>query len=296
MSMIKLTAIVTGFPPGLRPPTPLPGESMLQLVIRNHPQEWRNCLKRLRNDFDASEAVCSRLSQGEVIADLSPAISREVERFMNLRLPSHGRTLQGLADIRDQMMKPGGLSQLWQLEMTEIIWPRQKNPSGDTEAEEYAASLGATVVSVDGQERGPLDIGSLLKHIHGDYLWILPGGSRWSGPMSVMALIRVLRGFQENPKLALYSDQCYCMIYRTSALRALMSSGKTLSSELRDNARMLQEAGFQLASDNDPIHGLVEIESLYGGQHDRFSQMPSRRGTVSEAGRTSWWRRLLGLK
>lgn len=296
MSKIKLTAIVTGFPPGLRPPTPLPGESMLQIVIRNHPRQWRNCLERFRNDFGASEAVCSRLSQGDVVADLSPVIRKEVERFMNLHLPSHGRTLQGLAEIRDQMMEPEGLAQLWQLELTEIIWPRLKNFSCDAEAQEYAASLGATVVGVGGQEGGPLDIGSLLQDIHGDYLWILPGGNRLSGAMTVVALIRVLRAFQENPKLALYSDQCYCMIYRTSALRALMASGKTLSAELRDNARMLQDVGFQITSDSDPIHGLVEIESLYGGQHDRFSQMPSSRASVSKVGRTSWWRRLLGLK
>jgi len=71
MSTIKLSAIVTGFPPGLRFPRPLPGESMLQLVIRNHPQEWRNCFERLREDFHASDAVCSSLSRGEAIADLA---------------------------------------------------------------------------------------------------------------------------------------------------------------------------------------------------------------------------------
>jgi len=294
MSKITLSAIVTGFPPGLHPPKPLPGETLAQLVIRNHPQEWRNCIERLKKDFHVPEEVCSRLRRGETSAAVDPVTQREIERFMNLRLPSHGRTLQGLAEIREQMLEPGGLSQLWQLELSEIIWPRQKNPSGDQEAEKFAASLGVTVVSIDAEKPGPLDLGYLLKHVHGDFLWILPGGGRLSGPMTMMALIRVLRGFQEKPKLALYSDQCYCMIYRTSALRALMRSGKTPSAELRDNARMLQEAGFELAADNDPSHGLVEIEALYGGQHDPFSHMHSSRGVPSQTGRSSWWRRLFG--
>jgi len=213
---------------------------------------------------------------------------------MNLRLPSHGRTLQGLAEIREQMTESGGLSQLWQIQLTEIIWPRQNEPSGDGTADALAASLGVTILTVDAAKPGPLDFGSLLKHVHGEYLWILPGGSRLSGPMTIMALIRVLRGFQDKPKLALYSDQCYCMIYRTSALRALAASGNALSAELRDNARMLQEAGFELAADNDPIHGLVEIESLFGGQQDPYSQMGSRPSGPLPRSRTSWWRRLLG--
>jgi hypothetical protein len=266
---------------------------LAQLVIRNHPQEWRNCIERLKKDFHVPEEVCSRLGRGETSAAVDPVAQRQIERFMNMRLPSHGRTLQGLAEVRGQMRERGGLSELWQLELSEVIWPRQKN-SGDTEAETFAASLGVMVVSIDGEKPGPLDLGFLLKHVHGDFLWILPGGSRLSGPMTMMALIRVLRGFQEKPQLALYSDQCYCMIYRTSALRALMASGRTLSAELRDNARMLQETGFELAADNDPIHGLVEIEALYGGQHDSYSQMHSGRGVPSHTGRSSWWGRLFG--
>ncbi|MBI2422954.1 MAG: toll/interleukin-1 receptor domain-containing protein [Candidatus Hydrogenedentes bacterium] len=298
MSPITVSVIVTGFPPGLRPPKPLPGETLGQLVIRNHPQQWRNCVERLRNDFHVAEEVCSRLLKGETSAATDAVTQGEIEHFMNMRLPSHGRTLQGLADIRKQMSEPGGLSELWQLKMSEIIWPRLKHPSGDTEAKKFAASLGVTVIGIDALEDKPepLDIGSLLRHVHGDFLWILPGGSRLSGPMTIMALIRILRGFQEKPRLALYSDQSYCMIYRMEALRSLVAAGNKLSSELRDNARMLQESGFELAADNDPIHGLVEVEPLYGGEHDRYKQMRSARSPFSPIGGTSWWRRLLGME
>jgi hypothetical protein len=298
MSKIKLSAIVTGFPPGVRPPKPLPGESMLQLVIRNHPQAWSICLESLRNVFHASDEVCSRLTRGETIADLDPAVRREVERFMNLRLPSYGRTLQGLAELRDQMRETGGLRQLWQMELTEIIWLRQKKYSSDAEAEKFAASLGVTVLNIDTQESLPLvDLGSLLNHVHGDYLLTLPGGSSLFVPMAITSLISVLLGFQEKPKMALYSDSCYCLIYRVSALRDLILSGKRLSAELHDNARMLQEAGFELAADKDSIHGpLVEIETLYGGQNYNSCVMRSGRGASLRSGRTPWWRRLLGLE
>lgn len=258
MSQMSLSAIVTGFPPGVHPPRPLPGETLAQLVIRNHPQEWRNFVDRLKREFHVPEEVCARLRRGELAAAADPVTRREIERFMNLRLPSHGRTLQGLADLRKDMR--GQLGQLWQLELSEIIWPRQKNPSGDMETERFVESLG--VIIIDVEPASPLDLGSHLKHVHGDYLWILPGGSRLDGTLTMMTLIRVLRAFQEKPKLALYRDQRYCMIYRTAALRTLMAAGNTLSAELRENARMLQQAGFELAADDGR---LVEIEPLYGG-------------------------------
>jgi len=295
-SKIKLSAIVSGFPAGFRPPKPLPGESLAQLVIRTHAYEWLNCIERLQEEFHASQELCSRLRKGDLAAVVDPVVKRQIERFMNLRLPSHERTLRGLAEIQERLQEPGGLNQLWPLQLTEIIWPRQKDTSGNTEAEKLAASLGVTVVAIDTLEPRPLDLGYLLKYVHGAYLWILPGGSRLSGPTTIMALSRVLRGFHENPKLALYSDQSYCMIYRTSALRTLIASGKTLSAELRDNARMLQEATFELAADNDPICRLVEVESLYGGPQDTLNKMHLSKRSSSRIGETSWWRRLLGPK
>ena len=289
MSQRTLSAIVTGFPPEVHSPAPLPGETLAQLVIRNHPQEWLNCVDRLKREFHVPEEVCSRLRRGEIAAAADPVTRREIERWFMMRLPSHGRTLQGLADLREAMR--GQLGQLWQLELSEIIWPRQKNPSGDMEAEKLAESLG--VITIGAEKAGPLDLGSLLKYVHGDYLWILPGGSRLSGTFTMMALIRVLRAFQEKPKLALYSDQRYCMIYRTAALRTLMASGNTLSADLRENARMLQQAGFELAADDGR---LVEIEPLYGGQDGSFTGKRSPEGRSSPTGRASWWRRLLGLQ
>ena len=289
MSKTTLSAIVSGFPPELRSPRPLPGETMAELVIRNHPQEWLNCVERLRHDLHASGDMCSRLQTGDLDAADDPAIQREIERFMNLRLPTHGRTLQGLAELRGNMRGPG-ISQLWQLDLVDIIWPRQKDPSGNRNAERLAESLG--VVDAGTDRAGPIDLGSLLGYVHGEYLWILPGGTRLDGVATMTALIRVLNGFKENRKLALYSDGHYCMIYRTEALRALMSSGHTLSAELQDNARMLQQAGFELAADDDPGFGLVKLEPLYGGQGRSATGSRLAAGRRSPAAQASRWRRL----
>ncbi len=294
MSQVTLSAIVTGFPAGLRQPKPQPGETLVQLVIRNHAQEWRACVERLAKDLHVPEEVCARLREGDTTGVVDPAAWPEIEQFMNQRLPSHGRTLQGLADLRKRMLESGGLSLPWRLELSEIIWPRQRNPTGDRSAEMFAESLGAVVVSVDSEKPGPLDLGSLLQHIHGDYIWILPGGSRLSGPRVSMALTRVIRGFQERPKVALYSDQCYSMVYRTAALRALIANGKTLSAELRDNAVMLQQAGFELAADSDSIHSLVEIEPVYREQHEQLHKpLQEEKRTESPAERTPWWKRMM---
>jgi hypothetical protein len=109
--------------------------------------------------------------------------------------------------------------------------------------------------------------------------------------MTMMALIRVLNAFKESRKLALYSDSHYCMIYRTAALRALMSSGHTLSAELRDNARMLQQAGFELAADDDPGFSLAELELVYGGQGRSATGSRPTAGRRSPATRAPQWRR-----
>lgn len=266
MSKITITALVTGSPPELRRPKPLPGENIFQLVIRNHLEQWQNCIERLKKDFNVDDEICSSLLRGEQFELLDIAVKRVIARFMNHHLPTQGRTLEGIADLRKELEKPG-FRDPWNIQLTEIIWPRLKNPNVDKQTENVALSFGVTIVEIE-QELISLGIGSFMDQIHGDYIWILPAGTQLLGNRTETGLLLVLTLFKENPRLALYSDQCYCVIYRTSALRALIESGKKLSSENRDNARMLEEAGFELAADNDPIHNLVKLESIYGGKCD----------------------------
>jgi len=291
MNPPTLTALVSGFPPGLRRPKPLPGENLGQLVIRNHPQQWQNCVERLKRSFHTPEEVCVRLRRGETGVALDPAAEREVERFMNLRLPAHGRTLQGLADIRQQMLGPAFIH-LWRFELSEILWLRLKGPSGDGQAESFAESLGVKCLAME--KPGPADMEAISDRVHGDYLWILPGGTQLPA-LIALALIRVLRGFEEKPKLAMYSDRCYSQVYRTAALRTLTAAGATLSAESRDNARMLQEAGFELSVENEGGYCLAELESLYGGKNDPSGAMRPTKPDAAPKERKSWLQRLLGL-
>ena len=295
MSKITLTALVTAFPPDLRSPKPLPGENIFQLVIRNHKQQWQKCIERLKKDFNLNEEMCSRLQKGEQFEFLDFDVKNVVDRFMNLRLPTPVRTLRGLAEIRDELLKPAGFREDWNLQITDILWPRWKNPNIDKQTENIALSYGVTIVGVAVENSNSISIGSFVNQIHGEYLWKLPGGTRLSGTITEMALYRVLLLFKKNPKLAFYSDQCYCLIYRTSALRALIASGKILSSDDRENARMIEEAGYDLAADNNPILSLVKLESIYGGKYD--SNMIKTGKSVSKlGGKTSWWQRIFGSR
>ena len=81
-SLVQVTAMVTGFPPGFRRPNFRPGESPFQFVVRNHPDEWANCVKRL--GLSASEA--SALRHGKSL-QLGSDIEKALELFQNLRLP-----------------------------------------------------------------------------------------------------------------------------------------------------------------------------------------------------------------
>src|SRR5690349_16646565 len=58
-----LSALVTGAPPHLRRPKPLPGETIAQMVIRNHPHEWRNFLARMQEVVGISSSERARLAR-----------------------------------------------------------------------------------------------------------------------------------------------------------------------------------------------------------------------------------------
>ena len=47
----RLTAVLNRFPSNLIAPKPLPGETILQCVVRNYPREWQNCLERREKDY-----------------------------------------------------------------------------------------------------------------------------------------------------------------------------------------------------------------------------------------------------
>jgi len=293
MDTTTLSAIVTGNPPGLRSPKPLPGETWVQMIIRNFPDEWQNCIERMNGEFGFSDGVKHQLRKGDLSGVTNPLMQDRIARFVNFQSPTHGRTLYGLADLRNQLRKPdaiGGLNQGHPIQLIEILWPHIQIPSRDGKAEQLAKSLDVTIIK--DMVPGSMDVGSLLNYIHGDFVWILPGGSRISSFASLL-LFRILNFFQENPNLAVFSDMGYCIIIRTEALRMVTANAKRSSSELQNSAKLMKEAGYDAAGDS--IFNLVEIEPLYGGKPIYPNENQSKKRHIDQTERTSWWRRRLGL-
>src|SRR5258706_1292401 len=169
-----LSVLVTGAPPQLRRPKPLPGETMAQMVIRNHPHEWRNFLDRMQEVVGLSSSERARLAKVGPGGVTDSRLQSEVEKFMNHRLPCHGRTIEGLARLRKELDQPLQLIMAG-FRMVEILWPKQDGPPNDAAADRVAQSLGARVILIPKTASTTLDLFSILNEIHGHYLWIVPG-------------------------------------------------------------------------------------------------------------------------
>jgi hypothetical protein len=284
-SKMTLTALVTGFPAGLRQPKPLPGENLFQLVIRNHPREWRNCVERLTSDFGVSSDQAGALLKGQLEVIQDAKVRNQIERFMNSRLPSHSRTFRCLKKLRDDLQSEPYLSTS-NYEIIEILWPRQRDPSGDQTVEKLAAGLGVNVIPTPTDGSLQLNLADFLPHIHGQFLWLVPGGTKFMSAITALQLDRVMRYFQQMPRGAMYLDSAFSIIYRTSALSDLVGRGQYLSPESREMARNLDLAGYKFAADDDPEDALCELEPEYGGPRRKIQ-------TVTES-RSPWWKRIFG--
>jgi hypothetical protein len=282
---MTVTAMLTGFPAGLIPPEPLPGETLSQLVVRNHPLEWRNCVDHVVRErglsFDHADALRNCRFEGIQDAD----VWSEIERFMNRRLPSHGRTLGCLKELRD-LSGELPLAMLCTYEILEVFWPRESSPDEDRGPERMAESLGATVIGRPPTATRLLNPVDYLPHINGELLWLVPGGTRIMPALAALELERVVRHFRQTPRCALYMDTAASILYRTAALRDLVDRKLPLSPDSREMARSLHLAGYTFAVDDSPDAALCEWEPEYGG--------PRRTLPPPASLRRPWWRRLLG--
>jgi hypothetical protein len=105
MTIAKITVLVMGFPPSLRQAQPLPGETRAQMVIRLHPRQWENFVDRLKSSNSTTSDVWDRLLQGD-LSVMRDNVEKHIEEFMNMRLPTHWRTLHDLADLRRYLNDP----------------------------------------------------------------------------------------------------------------------------------------------------------------------------------------------
>lgn len=280
-----ITALVTGFPPGLTPPEPLPGETLLQLVVRNHPLEWRNCVDRLlsKHQVALEEAAALRDCRFDLIVD--PVIRSEIERFMNQRLPTHGRTIGSLKQLQG-LLGELPLAPMYSFELLEILWPRRSGPDDDRAPAGAAELLGAKVIEVPSAAPPQLNPVDFLAHVRGELLWLVPGGTRLMPALVTLGLERVVRHFRETPRFGMYMDSAASILFRTSALAAVAARGLPGSAESREMARSLQAAGYTFAADDNPDAALCDWEPEYGGPRRKL-QAPGGAGRP-------WWRRLFG--
>lgn len=267
MEKFTISAMLGAYPPERRLPKPLPGETMAGLVIRNHPDQWKNFLERLASSHTLSKTTVDELNRGNMgIVNSDPSLHAEFERFLNHRLPVYGRTMEGLAQVRNDLKHGDSVfSHTSDFEICEVIMPRAGDPSHESQASKNSvASLGVTTVHVDVDHVG-VNYNRLLGSIHGDFFWIVMGGTRIFGPEVIIKLTRIMRSFTSQPQLAMYTDQSYNMIYRMEALRQLDQRGIRISLETRDMARNLSQAGYQATADNDPKMRLSSLEAMFGG-------------------------------
>ncbi|MCX5893305.1 MAG: hypothetical protein NTW80_10120 [Deltaproteobacteria bacterium] len=280
---ISLTVLVTGIPPFVHGPRLLPGETKLQFLVRHHRQEWQNFISRMKSEFGISESICRKLRSVETAGIDDPVIISQTEQWANHRLPGHGRTLTDLAEMHQALQ-----NQLFNLissfELTQILWPREKHPLGDTSAEKMAASMGAEVISLDTGIKREMNLAEFLPRAKGDFLWLVPGGSRIFHPIVILSLQRILCHLKANPSVAIYHDGSYSVIYQVAALKLIASKYTFIPANVQEVAYLLQREHYSFCGDSGSKNPLCEIEEIYGGNYP-FPK-PAR------AGIASWWRRV----
>lgn len=262
--MTTFSVLVTGFPPGVHKPELKPGETLLQFLIRYHPIEWKNFVERVGDKQGLSASDRKQLLEDP--KDLKrPLLIKEVEKWANMRLPVHMRTLYCLSELRSSLSKEP--MKVFGLQMVQIIWPREKNPSGDDSAERMAASMGVEIVGIRTGTPREIDFRTIIPMVTGEYLWIVPGGSSFMSAMTAMSLQRIFRSMHADQSVAVYSDGAFSMIYRMTALRSLCNEKQVAELTLSSLNKLLAQRHFSCIGDRDPDHPLCEIERIYGGTY-----------------------------
>ena len=283
---VSVSAMVTAPPGWLRLPKPLPGETMTYVVIRNFAGEWSNFLEKARADFQLDHAAIDGMRGGVMPASVCTPLAERILAFMNRRLPLQGRTVEAIADLRDHLAKNDFSKAPNPYVIGEILIPRQSDSSRvDPRQTQMLESRGARQIHVDGPSPGAIDFNKLLAEVRGDYLWIVGGGTTLFPFEVSRSLALVLRRFAEQPRLALYSDQAYCMVYRVAAIKTLIGAGKLFAADVRENGRLLHEAGYEVCANPDPLNRLAYLEKCYGGAAGPYDAPEPAK---------PWWKRLLG--
>jgi hypothetical protein len=256
------------------------GESLQQYLIRHYPDEWNNFIERMGHDFGTSPYICDQLRSGNLGPIAGTPLMEKFEHWANYRLPSHYRTLYGLSETKKVLgEEPFNMSGI---KLIQILWPRESQSSGDDSAERMASDMGAEVMTISAGSNREMDLYGFLPMVRGTYLWIVPGCSRIFAPIAAMQLGRTLMEMGNDPRIALYNDGHYSTIYRVSALADVGLKTRSIPSDQRMAAKLLQESGYSLRVGQGSA--LCEFESAYCGQTGGGYQ-PARSGNKSFLGK-----------
>jgi hypothetical protein len=273
-----VSAVVTGFPSRLRPATPLPGERLLQVAIRTNPRLWKACVEELAAAHALSSAGQKRLLAGDLAA-ITPAMQPQVERWANTAMPTHFRTLDGLARLRDALRSDGSCH------IQEIVWFREDPPPGPAEAKADAArasaeTLGVKVVALPHGSPPAMDLAQVYPHVNGQVIWFVPGGTL--PPTGRERLRAPVCQLTVSGKHGIYSDNVASFLLLASCgLREDAFHKVPLPIDPAHLARVLKPKGYDFVV-AEPGETLCDLEPEFGGWS---KPAPAAR---------RWWERLFG--
>ena len=261
-----VSAIVFGFPPCLKKAQPLQGESIAKFVIRHHKNQWKNFTESMTEKLNLNNIERTILLNEDTNIQ-NEALQDEIMRFMNMRLPTHFRTIKDLAVIKKRVNRSDrAIGMIAPFQIGKIWFPK---PRIDSQTKRLIEDLGVDVVNL-GAEGTTIDICHLSSEIGSDFIWFVPGGTRVSFT-TTLKLQRIIQSFEENAKYALYSDNHYSLIYRCSAINEASKKGYRMTGQTDNDGAIFKKMGYQPIVDHESEQALCELERIYGGWNSDFT-------------------------
>lgn len=282
-----ISVLVTGLPANARQPMPLPGESMFQFVIRNYQQEWHNFVDSLFQGLHLPNAERERFLHGRFTLEDSKW-SKQIEHFMNSHLPTASRTLQSLAELRDN---PTNLDFKTRFSIKEILWLKKHSGIDKEKTENVARDYGVRIIEPKMLTATPYGyLPHILDYIQGDLIWIVPAGTYFLPLMTAQGLTNVIEAFAKLPELSFFCDDLYTIILRTIALRDVLNRGYKWPDEPSAEMELFRNCGYRVAIQRMP---LVELEPIYGGEAGVIDEVVRELREIADgktAGKKPWWK------
>lgn len=258
---VSISALITAVPPFIKKPALKFNENMFQFLARNFPDEWSVFLERIKELPTTSKETFELLKQIKTTELKDLDLKNKLEHWANHKTPTIGRTINCLNSLKTTLTKTPFCNS--GINLIQILWPREKHPSGDTKWEEWAISRGVDVVSLETGINLNLNLKTFFNKIIGEYLWLVPGGARFTAPLIADSLERILKYLHSNPKVAVYQDPLSSIIYKTHALNDLLNKRNSIPADPKICGEHLKQIGYSLSGDRNKEFILCDFESIY---------------------------------